>query len=78
MFFIADIALMLELMGFVFGLVLLYHAKKADGLVRAAGIIMIVGSIIIGIWTCMGIYKIRSHRMMEHMKHMKEKHVEQE
>lgn len=69
---------MLELAGLAFGLVLLHQAKKADGLVRAAGIIMVIGSIVVGICTGMGMYKIRSHHMMEHMKHMKEKQVEQE
>ena len=71
--FLGDIAFMIELFGFAFGLILLHHAKKDGKLLRVAGIVMIVGSILFAICTGMGVYKMRSHNWMEHMsKEMKE------
>ncbi len=66
-FFLGDIALMLELFGFVFGLVLLHKGSKEGGLVRAAGVILLIGSIFLAVCTGMGAYKMRCGKFMEHM-----------
>lgn len=60
MFFLGDIALMLELFGFCIALVLLHQAKKDNGLVRAAGIILLIGSLFLAIMTSCGMYKKRA------------------
>ncbi len=71
MFFLGDIALMLELFGFCVALVLLHQAAKENGgLVRVAGIILLIGSVVLALCTSMGVYKRRTmgKEVMEHMK----------
>jgi hypothetical protein len=71
-FFLGDIAFMLELFGFVFGLVLLHYAKKDGGLIQASAVIMIAGSVLLALCTSMGTYKVCTHYKMECFKEMKE------
>lgn len=73
MFFLGDIALMLELFGFCIALVLL--SKKEGGLVRAAGVILLIGSIVLALCTSMGVYKRRAFIEKE-FKEMKKEHSE--
>ncbi len=81
MFFLGDIALMLELFGFCFSLVLLHKASRGccghdetrrenngHGLVRAAGVILLIGSLVLAGCTSMGIYKRRAFINKEMMK----------
>lgn len=70
MFFLGDIAFMLELFGFCLALVLLHQAKKENGLVRAAGVILLIGSIVLGLCTSMGVYKRRMYMEKKYMKCM--------
>lgn len=73
MLMLGDVALVLQLIAFCFGLVLLHHAKKEGGLVRAAAIVLIVGSILLAASTCTGMCKVRASKWMEHVsKEMKE------
>jgi hypothetical protein len=76
MFFLGDIAFMLELFGFCLALVLLHQAKKEDGLVRAAGIILLIGSIVLALCTSMGVYKRRAFIEKEYMEHTKQERLE--
>ena len=76
MFFLGDIAFMLELFGFCIALVLLHQAKKENGLVRAAGVILLVGSIVLAICTSMGVSARRSFFDKEYMEHMKQERLE--
>jgi hypothetical protein len=69
MFFLGDIAFMLELFGLCFALVLL--AKKEGGLVRTAGVILLIGSIVLAVCTSMGVSKRRAFLEKEYMEHMK-------
>ncbi len=72
MFFLGDIAFMLELFGFCMALVLLHQSRKEGGLVRAAGIILLLGSLLFGFCTAMGVYARRTlieKECMEMMKH---------
>ncbi len=59
MFFLGDIALMLELFGFCLALVFLGKAAKEGGLMRAAGIILLIGSLFLGFCTTMAVSKRR-------------------
>ncbi len=77
MFFLGDIALMLELFGFCIALVLLHKAnhdchgetrRESAGLIRAAGTILLIGSLILAGCTSMGIYKRRAFMNKEMMK----------
>ncbi len=58
MFFLADIAFMLELFGFCMALMLIHRAKEAGGLVRTAGILLLIGSVLLAGSTFMGV-KVR-------------------
>ena len=75
MFFLADIAFMFELFGFCLALVFLHRAKTEGGLVRAAGIILLIGSLVLGLWTAMGVNKRRA--FFEKVKHEKQVKVEE-
>ncbi len=60
MFFLADIAFMLELFGFCLALLFLHQGKKEGGLVRVAGVLLLIGSIVLGLCTSMGVYARRA------------------
>ena len=70
MFFLGDIALMLELFGFCVALVLLHQSRQENGLVRAAGVILLIGSVVLALCTSMSVYKRRTmgKEVMEHIK----------
>lgn len=70
MFFLGDIALMLELFGFCLALVLLHRGTSEGGLVRAAGVILLIGSIVLILCTGMGMYKRRAFLDKENLEHM--------
>src|SRR5262249_40811532 len=72
MFFLGDIALMLELFGVCLALVYINKAREAGGLVRAAGIILLIGSLLLGFCTMMAVSKRRGFIENE-MKSMKDK-----
>ncbi|MBS0656025.1 MAG: hypothetical protein JSR46_09625, partial [Verrucomicrobia bacterium] len=62
MFFLGDIAFMLELFGFCIALMFLHHAKKeGSGLARAAGVILLIGSVILALCTTMGVSARRAY-----------------
>ena len=67
--FLGEIAFMLELFGFCIGLILLHKAASEGGLVRAAGIILLIGSIFLGLCTLTGAYERRAFIEKEFMKH---------
>jgi hypothetical protein len=75
MFFLADIAFMWELIGFCMSLILLHKAKNEGGLIRAAGIVLLVGSLALALCTAMGVSKKRAFMQKERaewmMKHEK-------
>lgn len=61
MFFLGDIALVLELFAFCVALAFLHHASKENSaLLRVAGIILLVGSLALGVCTWMGVSKRRA------------------
>ena len=61
MFFLGDIALMLELLSFCLALVFLHYARvQNNGMVRTAAVILLIGSLILGACTSMAIYKRRA------------------
>ena len=72
MFFLADIAFMLELFGFCLALHFLHQGAKEGGLVRTAGVILLIGSIVLGLCTASGVYARRALIEKEVMK-MEEK-----
>ncbi len=67
MFFLGDIALMLELFGFCIALVFLARARTEGGAVRAAGIILLIGSLLLAFCTSWGVYKRRAYIEKEMM-----------
>ncbi len=73
MFFLGDIALMLELFGFCIALVLINRGKNEGGLVRAAGIILLIGSLVLGLCTSMGVSKRRGFIEKEMKENMMKK-----
>jgi hypothetical protein len=68
MFFLADIAFMWELFGFCIGLAFLGRARTEGGLARAAGVILIIGSLALALCTAMGVNKRKGWFDKEHMK----------
>lgn len=78
MFFLADIALILELFGFCLALVLIHQGSKEGGLVRSAGVILLIGSIFLAACTSMSVYKKRGflEKKWEEMKQERSEHSE--
>ncbi len=61
--FLADIAGMLEIFSIAAGLVLLHYASKqpAAKLLKAAGIVLVVGGIVVGVCTSMYWFQYRAN-----------------
>lgn len=67
--FLGDIAGMLEIFAIAAGLVLLHHAGKASGtgLLKAAGWILVVGGIVVGLCTIYYWFSFRSNAHLNMM-----------